>query len=76
MKMISILNIKKTNYERSELGGVFLNPVLVLLILIGAILLWVVLAKAFRTIGGAANSFADDVKNAVYDNEEENYNEE
>lgn len=55
-----------------------MNPVLILLIIIGAFVLWVLLAKAFRILGGMANGFADDVRNAVYDNdnEEENCNEE
>lgn len=48
-----------------------MNPVLVFLILISAVFFWFLLAKLFRTIGGATNSFVDDVKNAVYDDDDE-----
>ena len=34
-------------------------------------MIWFFLAKSFRKIGGAANNFVDDVKNAVYEDEDD-----
>lgn len=53
-----------------------MNPVLIFLIILGAVVAWFLLAKSFRIIGGTANGFFEDVKKAVYDNDLNNDDEE
>ena len=50
-----------------------MNPVLVFLILLGAVVLWFLLATEFRDFGGIAKHFLDNVKDAM---SEDNENEE
>lgn len=45
-----------------------MNPVLILLILIGAILLWFIMADEFKHIGKFFNSLASNVKDEMYNN--------
>ena len=52
-----------------------MNPVLILLIIIGAIVLWFVLSSLFRSIGGVVNSLADDARYAMYERDENEDNE-
>ena len=47
-----------------------MNPVLVLLILIGAGLLWAILSFSFSFFGKSANKLNDNVKNAMFEEEE------
>lgn len=48
-----------------------MNPVLILLILIGAVLLWFVFSNLFRIVGGVFNGLADNAKHEMYDNKNE-----
>ena len=48
-----------------------MNPVLILLILIGAVLLWFVLSNLFRIVGRVFNGLADNAKREMYDKNEE-----
>ena len=52
-----------------------MNPVLVLLILIGAGLLWFLLSFSFGFFGKFTNRLKDDAKKAMFEDEEENINE-
>ena len=49
-----------------------MNPVLILLILIGAVLLWFILADEFKHIGWFFNSLADNAKDEMYDKDQKN----
>jgi hypothetical protein len=44
-----------------------MNPVFVLFVLIGAVILWVLLSGLFRLIGGITNHFIDNTKKAIED---------
>lgn len=44
-----------------------MNPVLVLLILIGTVVLWFLLAGLYRLIGGITQHFIDNAKRAIND---------
>lgn len=52
-----------------------MNPVLVVLILIGGRLLWLLCSFLFRPIGKISKKLVDDAKDAMFD-EEEKENEE
>jgi len=49
-----------------------MNPVLIMLILIGCVGLWFLLSNVFKTVGQIMNIFADDAKNAMFDKENDN----
>lgn len=44
-----------------------MNPVLVMLILIGAVVAWFLLSGLYRIIGGLTKHFIDNAKNAIDD---------
>lgn len=48
-----------------------MNPVFVFLVIVAAAGLWLLLARAFRFIGGAANKITDNVKDAMFSESDE-----
>ena len=46
-----------------------MNPVLVLLILIGAVLLWFFFSFLFRGLGAIATKVVDDTKDVIFEDE-------
>lgn len=53
-----------------------MNPVLIMLILIGAVIAWFGLSTLFRSIGKVVNGLADEAKNAMYDESSDDDSEE
>jgi len=49
-----------------------MNPIFVFLVIIGAVLLWFLLAFSFRAIGGIADEMINDVKQAIQEERKEN----
>ena len=48
-----------------------MNPALIIIVLILAILLWFLLSFSFKFIGGVANKLKENAKNAMFEEEEE-----
>lgn len=46
-----------------------MNPVLVVLILLGSICLWFLLSNIFKIVGDIVNIFTDDVKKTMFNKE-------
>ena len=52
---------------RTVSGGVIMNPIFVLLVLISAFIVWVIMSGLFRLIGAITKHFTDNVKDAIND---------
>lgn len=51
-----------------------MNPVLVILILVGGFILWLMLSFLYKFVGRISGKLIDDAKRAMFEDDEENKN--